>query len=320
MSPVSIDISCPSFIAAPRICDRRSAIRSMLPGVRISGRAAGRSPRQARARAHRHVARQTGGQPAHRAEPRQAGRRNAAGTWGIGVSVIAVPSLGGRCPAFRKGSPTGLGTSRGTRSQCSRQRGLSGSLARPCGHHVAPMDREGSAPGILRAVERGIGIGHQPVGIGPVGVGRGHGDADGGRNGGRPHLRRNRPFDPADQACRQGGDRLFRDGVPEQRSETRPRRRAPPCPAGAGPAQDFDTSLNTWSPAAWPCVSFTCLKKSRSRCRSANSAFGSSSRRLSSVHRAPVGKMPSADRSTPACSAASRAADSRSVSWRDSAR
>ena len=43
-SPASIEIICPSFIAAPRKCDNRSATRAALAGVRIKSSSFGRSP------------------------------------------------------------------------------------------------------------------------------------------------------------------------------------------------------------------------------------------------------------------------------------
>ena len=47
-APASMDRSCPNFMAAPRISDSRSAVRSMLPGVRRRSPRAGRSPRATR--------------------------------------------------------------------------------------------------------------------------------------------------------------------------------------------------------------------------------------------------------------------------------
>ena len=48
MSPASIEIIWPSFIAAPRRCDSRSASRTKLPGVISMPRTLGRSPSASR--------------------------------------------------------------------------------------------------------------------------------------------------------------------------------------------------------------------------------------------------------------------------------
>jgi hypothetical protein len=230
MSPVSIDMSCPSFIAAPRICDRRSAIRSMLAGVRRSVSRRGRSPR---ARARPAPIAMSPARPVARPPiaPSRARRLDGTLRWrcDLGVSV-----MGGRLAVGRAGRMCGTVARRrpATSAGCSDRIGVPVARRR---HRVAPVDREGRAAGLLRAVERGIGVGHQPVGTWPFRVGRGHRDTRW-----RPIRGKCVPSNGIGRSiCGSGGTTGRRWPPPRRcragRRGTRPRPPAPPCPARAGP-------------------------------------------------------------------------------------
>jgi hypothetical protein len=239
MSPVSIDMSWPSFIAAPRICDRRSAIRSMLPGLRISVSRRGRSPR---ASARPAPIAMSPARPVARPPiaPSRARRDDGTlrGVCDLGVSVMGAPSCSGSRWSCAEGRP---------QRHVPRPARCSDRIGAPVipanRHRVAPVDREGRAAGLLRAVERGIGVGHQPVGAWPFRVGRGHRDTDGGRYPADAAFERDRPFDPADQALgRQGGDGLLRDVSRRTTRNSSPPTRAAMSSPRRSSRRIFDTS------------------------------------------------------------------------------
>jgi hypothetical protein len=268
----------------------------MLAGVRRSVSRRGRSPR---ARARPAPIAMSPARPVARPPiaPSRARRLDGTLRWrcDLGVSV-----MGGRLAVGRAGRMCGTVARRrpATSAGCSDRIGVPVIPANR--HRVAPVDREGRAAGLLRAVERGIGVGHQPVGAWPCPIGR-----RSPRYRWRPIPGRPLPSNGIGRSILRIRRSTGRRWPPPRRCRatrrgTRPRPRAPPCPARAGPPRRiFETSLSTWSPAAWPWVSFTSLKKSRSRCRSANSAFGSSSRRRNSVSIARRLASPSTDRSAP---------------------
>ena len=171
--------------------------------------------------------------------------------------------------------------------------------------HFGSEEAEAALARRLGGVERKVGVAHQVVGGAIVIVGRDDADGRADRNGGS--VDRVGPRKAVDDALRQLRQLVLVAEVAGSTTSNSSPPRRPTCPASPITSRSRrETSRSSVSPAGWPSVSFTALKRSRSRrkteqrClrRTAPTSASSSARRRASRLARPVSESCRASRSS----------------------